>query len=253
MVTATRSAGTARFTSTSSNASTNRLLRGSTRGSGEVNFAHGAMRTVERERSVELSGTSAATAKPVAQDSVMDNVWIGRTEYFRFEADNDPAAPWVKGATWPRNSFGPLGALQEVGPLGALSLDEGVPGLRIEDAGSATVHGVETSEYRIVVPTCGTATPLHGISESTGPLELWVDGHDRLVQARQTTTEDITKDAQVGDALAGESFPTGRATSISTVDLRDFGAPASIAAPPVVDTQASGGSGFITAVRGRCP
>ncbi len=168
IVAATRQARTARFTYSSTNTSTNRLLRGSTRGSGEVNFARDVMRTAERDRSIGFSGTSAATEKPVVQVDVMDDVWIGRTEYTRIGFDDNPDSPWLKGPTWPKDSFGPLGALQMVGPLGELSLDEGVPGLRVEDAGRGTAHGVETTEYRIVVPTCGASTPSDGLSESTG-------------------------------------------------------------------------------------
>jgi len=252
IVAATRRAKTARFTYSNSSASTNRLLRASARGSGEVDFGRDALRTVERDRSISFSGTSAATEKPVAQDTVRDDVWIGRTQYTRFEFDNDPGSPWLKGPTFPKDSFGPLGALQEVGPLGELSLDEGVPGLRIEDAGPGTVHGLKTVLYQIVVPTCGASTPRDGFSESMGPLQLWVDGQGRLVQARQSTTEDIAKNARLGE-LAGEPFPTGRVTSVSLVDLGDFGAPAAIAAPRVLRTNGSSSSfGFATSRRGPC-
>jgi hypothetical protein len=68
IVAATRAAQTARFSYSSTTASTNRLLRRSTRGSGEVNFGSDAMRTVERDRSTGFFGTSATTAKAVAQD-----------------------------------------------------------------------------------------------------------------------------------------------------------------------------------------
>jgi hypothetical protein len=181
----------------------------------------------------------------------MDGVWIGRTEYMRFEFDNDPGSPWLKGPTLPKDSFGPLGALQEVGPLGELSLDEGVSGLRIQDAGPGIVHGVETVQYRIVVPTCAASTSRDGFSESMGPLQLWVDGQGRLVQARQSTTEDIAKNARLGE-LAGEPFPTGRVTSVDLVDLGDFGAPAAIAAPRVLRTNGSSSSGFATFTPGPC-
>jgi hypothetical protein len=250
---ATLHARTARFTYSSDDASTNRLLRGSTRGSGEVNFVRRVMRTEERERSIGFSGPTVSTEKPVAQDNVMDDVWIGRTEYFRFGSDNDPDTRWLKGPTFPKDSFGPLGTLEEVGPLGELSLDQGVPGLRLQDAGSGTVHGVETTEYRLVVPTCGASTPSDGLSVSTGPLQLWVDGHGRLVQARQSITEDIAKNARVGGALAGGDFPVGRVTNVSIIDLGHFGAPITVAAPPVVQTQTSEGEeGFATSKRGNC-
>jgi hypothetical protein len=252
IVAATRQAGTARFTYSSNNTSTNRLLRASTRGSGEVNFGRDVMRTAERDKSIGFSGTSAATEKPEVQDNVMEEVWIGRTEYTQIGFDNDPNSPWLKGITWPKDSFGPFGALGFVGPLGELSLDEGVPGLRVEAAGSGTVHGVETTEYRLVVPTCGASTPSNGLSESTGPLQLWVDALGRLVQARQSITEDIAKNAHLGAAFAGEPFPTGRVTSVSIIDLGDFGAPAAIAAPPVVLAHGSSGGGFIEAKRGPC-
>jgi hypothetical protein len=252
IVAATRQAGTARFTYSSVNSSTNRLLRGSSTGSGAVNFSRHTMRTVERQRSIGFSGSTVSTEKPVAQDSVMDDVWIGRTEYLRLDPDTFRDAPWLKGVTFPKDSFGPLGLLQEVSPLGELSLDQGAPGLRVDAGGSGTVHGVETTEYRIVVPTCGAATPSHGISQTTGPLQLWVDGHGRLVQARQSITEDVAKNARVGVALAGGDFPVGRVTIVSTLDLGDFGAPVAIAAPRVLITNSSGEQGFAISFRARC-
>jgi len=252
IVAATRQAGTARFTYSSRNTSTNRLLRGSAQGSGEVDFGADTMRTVERDRSIGSSGTSAATEKPVAQDNVIDQVWIGRTEYTRLELAHGSDSTWIKGPIWPKDSFGSLGMLEDVGPLGALALDEGVPGLRVEAAGSGTVHGVETTEYRLVVPTCGATTPSDGIGESTGPLQLWVDDQGRLLQARQSMTEDIAKNASLGAAFAGGDFPAGRVTTVSIVNLGDFGAPVAIAAPPAVITHGSGGSYFITLKRGHC-
>jgi hypothetical protein len=55
ILTATRRAGTARFSYSSVGTNTNPLLRSSTVGSGEVNFALGSMRTVERDRNTEIS------------------------------------------------------------------------------------------------------------------------------------------------------------------------------------------------------
>jgi hypothetical protein len=252
IVAATRRAGTARFTYSSSSTSTNRFLRASTRGRGEVDFGAATLHTTERDRSIGFSGTSAATEKPVAQDNVVDQVLIGRTEYTRLGFDDDSDSPWMKGPTWPKDTFGSLGALQQVGPLGALSLDEGAPGLRVEATGPGTVHGVETTEYQFVVPTCGAITPSDGISESTGPLQLWVDGHGRLLQARQSMTEDVAKNADLGPAFPEEGLLAGRVTTVSIIDLGDFGAPVAIAAPPVLETHGSEGSGFIEAKRGPC-
>jgi hypothetical protein len=254
IVAATRAAGTARFGYSSTTASKNRLLRQSTRGTGEVDFGRDDMRTVERDRNTGFSGTSAATAKDVAQETVMDDVWIRRTEYSRFMPETNLSldTPWMKTATWPKSSFGPLGVLGRIGPLSALALDASVPGIRVEAAGSGMVHGVETQEYRIVVPLCGTSGHPNGISTAMAPLELWVDGQGRLVQARQSNTEDITKRAHLGNLVPGEGFLVGRSTSVSTIELGDFGAPAAITAPAVVNTHSAGHSLFITLRRAHC-
>jgi hypothetical protein len=254
IVAATRAARTARFSYSSTTVSTNRLLRQFTRGTGEVNFASDAMRTAERDRSTGFSGTTAATAKDVAQDTLMDNVWIGRTEYSRFmpETNLSLETPWIKTATWPKNSFGPLGVLGQTGPLTALALDASVPGIRVEAAGSGMVRGVETQEYRIVVPLCGTAGHPDGISTVMAPLHLWVDSQGRLVRARQSDSEDITKQAHLGNVVPGEGFLVGRSTTVSTIDLGDFGAPAAITAPAPMNSHSSGHSVFITLKRAHC-
>ena len=157
IVAATRRAGTARFTYASTGTSTNRLLRATSRGSGEVDFGAATLQTTQRDRSIGFSGSSLSTERPVTQENVIDQVWIGRTEYTRLEFNDNADSPWMKGPTFPKNTFGSLGALQQVGPLGELSLDEGVPGLRVEDIGSGTVHGAPTTEYQLVVPTCDGA------------------------------------------------------------------------------------------------
>jgi hypothetical protein len=254
ILTATRRAGTARFSYSSVSTSTNPLLASSTVGNGEVDFALGSMRTVERDRNTELSGAGGASSKAVAQDTVMDDIWIGRTEYTRLgPVLAVTGSPWLKEITWPKGSFGALGALEQLGPLGDLSLDESVPGLHLESAGSATVHGVATHAFLVVLPTCAATRPRDGISESMGPVELWVDGHDRLVKARMSVTEDITKHAHLGDLAGAQEFPTGRGTDVSTVDLGDFGAPVTVAAPPVAHTPVSGGGAFLEMKRAHCP
>ena len=255
IVAATRSARTARFTYSDSTASPNPLLRQADRGSGAVDFGADTMQTVERDRSTGYSGTSATTTKVVTQDVETDNVWIGRTRFIRFRPETNLALdlPWMKEAAWPKGSFGPLGALGQIGPLGELEGDESIPGLRVEDAGAAVVHGAETTRYRLVVPLCGTSAPRDGIAQSIAPLQLWVDGRGRLVQARLSSTEDITTQAHLGDVIPGQGFLTGRATTVSTIDLNDFGAPTTIVAPQVRNTNGGGESGFATMeLKGHC-
>jgi hypothetical protein len=252
IVAATRATGTARFSDVSTTTSPNRLLRRSSRGRGAVEFGSDSMRTVERDRSIGFSGTSAATAKATAQDNVTDEVWIGRTEYTRFAGDDDLDTPWQKGVTWPRDSLGSLGVLGQIEPLDELAVDESIPGFRVETAGSGTVHGVVARRYRIVVPLCGTSGPHDGISESIGALQLWVDGQDRLIQASLSITEDISKEAHLGNQFPGEGFLAGRASTVSTVDIGDFGTPIAIAAPRVENNKGSGSSVFLNLKRGHC-
>jgi hypothetical protein len=254
IVAATRGARTARFSYVDLTTSPNRLLRSSDRGSGQIDFRADTMQTAERDRSISYSGTSASTTKAVAQDLEMDDVWIGRTQYLRFSPQTSLSlpSPWIKGTTWPKGSFGPLGTLGQVGPIGDLGEDESMPGFRVEEVGTGMVHGVETTQYQVVVPLCGRSAPPDGITSSMAPLQLWVDSQGRLVQARQSTTEDITKKARLGQQLTGVSFPTGRITAVSTIDLDDFGAPAAITAPPAANTHSSGGSAIMSIRRGRC-
>ena len=102
ILTATRRAVTARFSYSSTGTSANPLLRASTVGNGEVNFALASMRTIERDRGTGFSETGGAPAKPVAQDTVIDDIWIGRTEYTQLRPDLVVAdSPWMKGITWP--------------------------------------------------------------------------------------------------------------------------------------------------------
>jgi hypothetical protein len=254
IVAATLRAQTARFTYSDTTASSNRLLRSTDEGSGQIDFGHDTMRADERERSTDFSGTGATTTKAVAQDTEIDNIWIGRTEYMRFrpETSLDLQSPWLKGVTWPKSSFGPLGALGRIGPLGTLALDESVPGFRVEDAGTGVVNGVETTQYRVVVPLCGASPPLDGITESMAPLQLWVDDQGRLVQARLSNIEDITKKARLGGQFPGAGLLTGRTTTVSVVDLGDFGIRTAITAPTVLNTHSSGGSAFMTLKRAHC-
>jgi len=65
-------------------------------------------------------------------------------------------------------------------------------------------------------------------------------------------TEDIAKGAHVGDALPGQPLPAGRVTTVSLIELGDFGARVAIAAPPVLTTRGSSEVGFALSARTHC-
>ena len=250
IMTATRASGTARFTFSEVGTSTNASLRSSEKGLGVVDFATDSLRVSQRDRNTEFTGTSTTAQRAVTEDTSISNIWIGRTDYLEFHlAGALPRPVWIKQATWPRSSFGPLGPLGQIGPLGELTLDLSVPGLRLQDQGATVVRGIPATAYLVVVPTCARR-PAGIASTSSSPLEVWVDGRDRMVQARVTTRVDFTEAMLRADHLngplagAGET-ETGRATDVSTIELADFGAPADIAAPPVPNRIGAGSSSSI--------
>jgi hypothetical protein len=250
---ATRGAGTARFSATEVGASGNPALRSSARQQGVVNFVTNSMRMSERDQSTGLAVTGTSAPKEVRQDNLINSIWIGRTEYVSVDFGNlPPDAPassrWIKQATWPKNAFGPLGALGQVDLLGQLSIELSARGLHLEDRGPAVVGGVRTTAYVVVVvPTCPASKGRVRIS----PIELWVDGRGRLVQARSTEHVDITK-KMVDHLPNGGEAQTGRIADVLTVQLGDFGARAAISAPPVLASQGSGSSGFAEAKLEAC-
>jgi hypothetical protein len=250
---ATRAAGTARFSATDIGASTNPALRSSGRQQGVVNFVTNSLRVSERDQSTGVSATGTSAPTEVRQDNLINSVWIGRTEYVSVDFGNLPAdmpasSQWIKEATWPKNTFGPLGVLGQIDLLGQLSIELSARGLHLEDRGRAVVRGERTTAYEvIVVPSCPASKGRVRIS----PIELWVDGQGRLVQARSTEQVDITK-KMVDHLPNGGDAQTGRIADVLTVQLGHFGARAGITAPPVFPSHGSGGSEFAEAKLEAC-
>jgi hypothetical protein len=250
----TRKAQTARFTYASVTSSSNSQLRSTTFGTGVVDFTTDSMSASERDRSTGYSGVTTASEHPVTQNTVNDEIWIGDTEYQRLPTGaNALGSFWIKQASWPADSFGALGQLGVISPLGTLSEDGSAQDLVIRDNGHETVGGVEATEYLLVLPTCAAVTRSRGVGESSSPLEVWVDSSGRLIQARYSIHEDISKIAFLGAPPLPRGIPTGSVTVVDTVHLHAFGAPVMITAPQVRTIGVSGGGGFVTAKRSGCP
>jgi hypothetical protein len=184
-----------------------------------------------------------------------NEIWIGRTNYIEISLGTQVLGPrWIKGATFPRGSVGPLGALGSVGPLDSLAMNESVKGLRVRDLGAATIDGHAATKLQVFLPRCLAVGHGRGIRTLIAPTDLWVDGHDRLVQATGTTKEDVSKDAFTGPGRPNfpANVPTGRTITAQTVRLYDFGAPVSITAPRVTPAGSSSSSGFIELRRRGC-
>jgi hypothetical protein len=247
---ATRAAGTAKITFSEISSSQNRDLRSAGYGQGLVNFATNSLRVSEQDRDTQFSGTNTTT-RSATGDSRITTVWIGRTQYLQF--DTSPGrSPWIR-QSWPKKFFGAWGALEQFGPLGYLDLERSAPDLQLENLGPTLLRGIRTTAYLVVTPTCPSAK-LTGViaSASAGPLELWVDGRGRLVQAQLSTRVDFPKQTVQADHLPGGNEAAGRATYVSTIELGDFGAQADVSPPPVHQLTGTGEEGFAAAKRANC-
>jgi hypothetical protein len=245
IVGATERAHSARLAYSRVSTSTNAFLRSRGSGTGEVDFTTDSMRTSERDRSTGLVGENGAAARPQTRTTVQAEVRIGRTDYMQLSPGiRVLGARWIK-TTFPAGTIGSFGVLGQISPLDTLAMDESVRGLRVETLGPARLDGRATTALLVSVPTCAAAGHGHGVRESSTPTEVWVDGRDRLVQARAVTHIAVSKGAYRGSAFAGSSL-TGRSTIVEVARLYDFGTPVSVSAPPVLpQSSSSSGSGFI--------
>jgi hypothetical protein len=149
--------------------------------------------------------------------------------------------PWVKGH-FPADSFGLLGVLDEVDPVGFLENALGVRGTKVELVGTEVLGSTATKKYQVNTPSCPAATTTAGPQDVMGPIDLWLDGEGRLVQVRNVLH--FTDPAR--------SAP-GRSTITSTIRLTDFGAPIEISAPKTVLPDGQGAVAFLTLSPKECP
>ncbi len=243
IVATTRSEGTARFTYSSITSSSNPFLRSRSAGRGAVDFRTNSMTTVERDRETQISHDGNGPSRRITQTLVNDQIFIGRRFYTQLDiVSSHLPNRWIKG-NFPRGSFGLLGVLDEVGPVGVLDGGLSAHGTRIELVGHETLGGAAVTKYRVVVPACTTSTRATGPREVMGPTDVWLDGEGRLVQVRDVMH--ITDSA--------EALTDGGSTINNTIRLSDFGAPVTIATPKVLpEGEGEGAVAFLVSING-CP
>ena len=115
-------------------------------------------------------------------------------------------------------------------------------GSDVEDLGTEEVRGATTTHYRTVLDLGRGLDRLGGTTASEAaalreqlsavPVDVWLDGHDRV--RRQRTTLELTMPATSGAAPS-------RTRVTSTVEAFDFGKPVSIDRPAADDVHEGGG------------
>jgi hypothetical protein len=247
---ATRAAGTARFTYSAITTSTNPLLRSTSYGRGRVDFTTESLSTVEDDRQTSLESSDGGPSLPTTQTNVNSQIWIGNTNYESFNpVGSGSDDSWTKdGSSTVASGLGTFGIFSNVDPISTLAADAAAPGVTMENLGSEMVGTIMTTRFRLTVPTCNVegAGPLR---IAVSPTDLWIDGQDRLVQARSvvsitvprtfTLPKSITKNFPGYKSLAAPGPFAGQSTTISTVRLFAFGARAAIMAPKTVDSAGS--------------
>jgi hypothetical protein len=124
-----------------------------------------------------------------------------------------------------------------------------IPTLELSEVGASSVDAVTTTEYSFK-PSCVVSSAASHLRVSAGPLDVWVDGAGRLVQARGSvtiTTQGGSIHPGYGSQLAGTSM------TVTGLRLYDFGTSVHLqTAPP--DARSTYGSTISTfaAKPGKC-
>jgi len=239
---AVRATGTARFTNSSVATSRNPLLRSASIGSGAVDFRASSVTTTGQDTSTGISQDGTAPSQHAAQTMLNDQIWVGRTVYTRLGITGQHfAIPWIKGQA-PSGSFGGLGVLDEVDPIGFLDNAMGIRDTKVELIRSEVLGGVATMRYQVVLPACSARPNARGPRGVLGAIDLWLDREGRLVQVR-----DVRQTTETTGSLAGHS------TITSTIRLLDFGVPVTISAPKTVLPPGQGAVAFLSLSVKGCP
>jgi hypothetical protein len=228
---ATQAAGTAHLDYTGLSTSPNPLLRGSSSGSGVVDFAAGTFRTSETDHSMEWSSQNGRPVHAQAQTTSESDIAIGSTLYQNFGPESLPSG-WMKSPGRRDKSALGLASADGIG-LVLSGLTGPVTTVSVRALGTASVDGAPATRYRVRTeprPIC----PNPGRRLPEGSTTVWVDSSGRLVQARNSYTISAT----FGASLRKENpdladVPFGPRTLTSTLRLSAFGAPVHIVAPTV--------------------
>lgn len=215
---ATRASGSARFSFRSQTDSANPQLRSTSSGAGVVDFASGALSSQVTERATGSSSTNGGPVVVQTELETIREVDVGSARYLSFEPEGAPSASlssWVRLEVPRSFEVSPLLDVLERGT--EFGLFPRAAEMAERAVGTATLEGSTTTWYVFdPVAACQLQGPAESVHQRLGPFEIWVDGRDRLVQARTTVTSVL---------------PTGTARTTATVALHDFGAPAHIAPP----------------------
>ncbi len=250
---ATQAAGTAHLDYTGLGMSPIPLLRGSSSGSGVVDFAAGTFRTSETDHSMEWSSQNGGPEHAQAQTTSESDIAIGSTLYQSF-GPGGVSSDWMNWIKMPgRRNEGALGLGSADDFGGVLSaLTGSVITVSVRALGPGSVDRAPATRYLVRTeprPIC----PVPGRKLPEGSTTVWVDSQGRLVQARDSFIISATFGATIRNedpdiAKQDPGFadvPWGPRTLTSTLRLSAFGAPVHVAAPilqPSTSTQFSVGS-----------
>jgi hypothetical protein len=227
---ATRAAGTAHLDYSQIVASPHASLRSSMTGGGVIDFTTESFRVSTTAHETVSTSDAGGPAEPLAQTVTVEAIAVGPSVYENADLPGVPGT-WFKlprdggelGLGSADGIGGPLSTL--IGPFTAVSITE---------LGATHVGIDPTTRYLVqtqLEPTCPAskhAKPRPLLGRAT----IWVDGHGRLVQVRQSGYFSGTFPASVvkrHPQVAARPF--GPFTLTSTLRLSGFGAPVHIAAP----------------------
>ncbi len=252
VVSATKAAGTARVQYTEVTTSANPDLRGSTAGSGVIDFSAQTVHVTEVEDQPEWSVGAGGVIHPMHTKLREGTIGIGTTLYQSFAPVGVGYAAetgWSKQSV-PRDE-GDLGLASASGGAALLALTGPLTVLTVRDLGRASVDGEATTRY-LVRSEARLSCPRRA-GEPAPPIQsttLWIGGGMRLVQARQAEFDS----GKIPAALLRLSpefavRPKGSTTMTFTVRFSAFGAPVHIVPPAAVEQNAGSSFGIAT---GRC-
>ena len=245
----TERAGTARLSYTQITSSPDADLRGSTAGSGMVNFATGDAQVTEVDHDISFTSTGNQPLHPVHSTNTQHAIVIGGTVY---QANPIPGIsvtgeyhvlPFPKV---PRSQRGLSLALNASVALDALRGPYAVAS--VLDLGPATVGGTAATKYEVTYAPLHVCAPHQPPTEVTQhPTLVWVDNAGRLVRVRSTSNFSgrLPKDVKLPAAFTG--IPRGPTTTVSTLTFSAFGTPVHVVAPPPAAIASRGESGFAVA------
>jgi hypothetical protein len=236
----TRAAGSAQFGYRTVTRSSIAAFDSSVSGHGVVDFARRrASLTEVQSPATQVQGPQEPHAIPVAQVNQTRTITIGKSTWEQIDSP-------FGGNRWIEFPMPALPTDHLRLPLGASEALIGVEGAEpvvgVRTVGPATIDGVRTTHYRLVTArphpcTAAQAAALRG--NVTGPTDLWVDGHGRLVQATLAIHADVQAPAPGSGIARSSAVPTAALVTTATLRLGHFGVPVHITAPTNVVSPAS--------------